>query len=692
MLMHLISFIHYLNFEFISNSYIYRRTQARLLDFGLDDMESVYSSSESKSPWLSYTENVGAALWFVVARAEPGQWRARMIRCCTGVGRNQGHAQATPRGDGQINDEEFDKITVMAASTGSMRKAAGARSAILGLRRTYSELSDEPEDPSEPWLGQRLRPKVAGHEDHAHASDAAVDEVGIIATSVVVLATPHAQMGSGEGITLRTDIGALICGAMVFVGMFMMALLEICTTRGGSSVEILLVYLQIAIHVDALGLGCAGAGELGAMALLGHATWLLAQQSGYSSEFARLLLLAVGSPVEIDGPGTKRSALDAALDWLPEWIRCATRRRHACINDDLEGSDLNLAMRHSTRREDNRSTLINALRDPTRSGRAEAGLHSRGITKEITAYVGTPISGIPVDYLDTPGVGDTDVTPMKVLTMIEQELMTDELGCSDSIDGVIVTTPIPDGRVKLGAQVVQLLVEHGFLGEEKWRNIILVGTKADRATPEELDLFRTDRRDAAGQVVGGHGTFVMTSRDNYGELRKAIAALPNMSLGNRQGKVKYATPDPSLMAEKFSEKLGLSKEFEAKIAEQMEEKSQQYQFFEGFTLAQERSHHEHALLAETKDSHEGLLVEMRLAGPAERAKLEAERDILERQLQQEKANLRIALQQSRPRNYAFAPNTRRAMAFSTGCKCLECGEELLYKKRLASVCIVLLRY
>ncbi|CAE7773147.1 unnamed protein product [Symbiodinium microadriaticum] len=406
--------------------------------------------------------------------------------------------------------------------------------------------------------------------------------VGIIATSVVVLATPHAQMGSGEGITLRTDIGALICGAMVFVGMFMMALLEICTTRGGSSVEILLVYLQIAIHVDALGLGCAGAGELGAMALLGHATWLLAQQSGYSSEFARLLLLAVGSPVEIDGPGTKRSALDAALDWLPEWIRCATRVSDVKFHEMFRPEPGNEAQ-HKARRQ---SVLLvvgecgdgkhfgTQLATSTEAIDVIVALFVRSITKEITAYVGTPISGIPVDYLDTPGVGDTDVTPMKVLTMIEQELMTDELGCSDSIDGVIVTTPIPDGRVKLGAQVVQLLVEHGFLGEEKWRNIILVGTKADRATPEELDLFRTDRRDAAGQVVGGHGTFVMTSRDNYGELRKAIAALPNMSLGNRQGKVKYATPDPSLMAEKFSEKLGLSKEFEAKIAEQMEEKSQ----------------------------------------------------------------------------------------------------------------------
>ena len=43
--------------------------------------------------------------------------------------------------------------------------------------------------------------------------------------------------------------------------------------------------------------------------------------------------------------------------------------------------------------------------------------------------------------------------------------MTDEINGSDAIDGVIVTTPVPDGRVKLGAQVVQLLVEHGFLGD-----------------------------------------------------------------------------------------------------------------------------------------------------------------------------------------------------------------------------------
>ena len=57
------------------------------------------------------------------------------------------------------------------------------------------------------------------------------------------------------------------------------------------------------------------------------------------------------------------------------------------------------------------------------SGGAKAGLRSRGVTKTITAYVGSPINGVPVDLLDTPGVGDTYIIPMNVLTMIEQELI-----------------------------------------------------------------------------------------------------------------------------------------------------------------------------------------------------------------------------------------------------------------------------
>ena len=67
------------------------------------------------------------------------------------------------------------------------------------------------------------------------------------------------------------------------------------------------------------------------------------------------------------------------------------------------------------------------------------------------------------------------LAPMRVLTMIEKELITDNVSSTDAVDGIIVTTPIPDGRVKLGAQVVQLLVQHGFVGPDKWKNVIHSG-------------------------------------------------------------------------------------------------------------------------------------------------------------------------------------------------------------------------
>ena len=86
--------------------------------------------------------------------------------------------------------------------------------------------------------------------------------------------------------------------------------------------------------------------------------------------------------------------------------------------------------------------------------------------------------------------------------MIEQELITGEVQNIDSIDGIIVTTRIPDGRVKLGAQVVQLLVEYGVAGEDKWENVILAGTKADRATAEEIALLKSTEVDENGDAMG----------------------------------------------------------------------------------------------------------------------------------------------------------------------------------------------
>lgn len=111
---------------------------------------------------------------------------------------------------------------------------------------------------------------------------------------------------------------------------------------------------------------------------------------------------------------------------------------------------------------DGKSTMINSLRDPARSESADAGRAARGVTKEIKSYVGKPINGHPVELLDTPGVGDKDITPTKLISMLEARLLP-------PIDGVLVTNPIPDGRVKLGAQVVSTIVDKGFVGcVEHW--------------------------------------------------------------------------------------------------------------------------------------------------------------------------------------------------------------------------------
>eukprot|EP00930_Biecheleria_cincta_P037018 TRINITY_DN25382_c0_g1_i2.p1 TRINITY_DN25382_c0_g1~~TRINITY_DN25382_c0_g1_i2.p1 ORF type:complete len:658 (-),score=114.80 TRINITY_DN25382_c0_g1_i2:245-2218(-) len=297
---------------------------------------------------------------------------------------------------------------------------------------------------------------------------------------------------------------------------------------------------------------------------------------------------------------------------------------------------------------DGKSTLVNALRDPERSGVAESGLKSRGVTKTIQAYIGKPIKGQAVDFLDTPGVGDRDVTPMKVLSLIEQELISQEIGGADAIDGVIVTTPVPDGRVKLGAQVVQLLVEHGFVGEKKWENVILVGTKEDRASPEELEFFKNEiAADFFASAPGQAGCFVTTKKDDYSSLQSAIARLPSL-------KVRYGSPDPAMMAEAFAETLGvnketftkelidsreaLQKEFDRQFKEQ-EEKLQQERkaMHDKFDeqqrdtgLATQRLKQE---MEAKLEENERMLESLRKAGPEERKALERQFAELQSELQ-----------------------------------------------------------
>mmetsp|Transcript_5112 Transcript_5112/g.8932 ORF Transcript_5112/g.8932 Transcript_5112/m.8932 type:complete len:471 (+) Transcript_5112:33-1445(+) len=338
---------------------------------------------------------------------------------------------------------------------------------------------------------------------------------------------------------------------------------------------------------------------------------------------------------------------------------------------------------------DGKSTLINALRDPSRSGRAEAGLKAGGITKSIEAFIGLPIANRAVELIDTPGVGDTDVSPMQVLNMIEQELVVDDSSGNCTIDAVIVTTPVSDGRVKLGAQVVQALVEHGFVGEDKWRNVILVGTKSDKADGEEEAFFRTFDKDEEGKPVGiagqffsrapgGEGTAVVTCKDDYSQLRDAIANLPD-------GKVRYRAPNPSLLASVLSAKLGVDHSiFAAQVADAREAAERQ--------LGEERQLHEEHLqrLAAEKRAVQQQLSDMHDLHAAD----DSEKRRLLRKVTELTNQLTTQAAQLRSRNYnlgstAIVPvsecshtRTRRwGNKYASGVTCVDCKTKLEYTSK-----------
>ncbi len=44
------------------------------------------------------------------------------------------------------------------------------------------------------------------------------------------------------------------------------------------------------------------------------------------------------------------------------------------------------------------------------------------MTKQVREYVGTPVGGREVLYLDTPGIGDIDVPLQKLFALFEQRL------------------------------------------------------------------------------------------------------------------------------------------------------------------------------------------------------------------------------------------------------------------------------
>ncbi|KAL9139654.1 putative conserved tandem protein 13 [Amphidinium carterae] len=210
---------------------------------------------------------------------------------------------------------------------------------------------------------------------------------------------------------------------------------------------------------------------------------------------------------------------------------------------------------------DGKSTLINGLRDHRKSHQAMCGKDPQGVTKEIVMYPCPDLEGKALNVLDTPGVGDHQISPVALITMIEEFLKAGMV--PGGVRGVVVTTPIPDGRIRLGAQIVQAIVDKGFVApdrEDKYGNIILCGTKLDKADEEERQCFLEgwNGKPSVKELFFKNsarktGPCVMVSNQDYSPLLAAIRALPAMT-------IRYEKPKSDVMAAALAEKLGMRPE------------------------------------------------------------------------------------------------------------------------------------
>jgi len=97
---------------------------------------------------------------------------------------------------------------------------------------------------------------------------------------------------------------------------------------------------------------------------------------------------------------------------------------------------------------------------------------------------------------------------------------------------VLLTTPVPDARIKLGAQVVKFLVDKGFVGgDDKWDNVIFVGTKTDKADEGDKQCFVDEIvPELFKSTPGKTGKYVMVDQNDYSKLYAAIPQLPNVAI------------------------------------------------------------------------------------------------------------------------------------------------------------------
>ena len=191
-----------------------------------------------------------------------------------------------------------------------------------------------------------------------------------------------------------------------------------------------------------------------------------------------------------------------------------------------------------------KSSLINAMRgkqcleEMGVAPVAEAGGNPNGTTKEMDAYECREdlVPGVKVTIYDSPGVGDASTPKGKLLAMYADTF--DERG----IDVVIVCTEVCRNwgdalRITsdlLHSGLVQTNADHKTSGNEgyKWKNVILVGTKADIVEWDPTDLDPWKEKNSVKffeHAPGKVGPLAITGKRNpNGPARRGTVDISNL--------------------------------------------------------------------------------------------------------------------------------------------------------------------
>lgn len=205
---------------------------------------------------------------------------------------------------------------------------------------------------------------------------------------------------------------------------------------------------------------------------------------------------------------------------------------------------------------DGKSTLIKKF--AVAGNIPKCGLDPNGVTKELTRYDCGTICGRRVSMIDSPGVGDGEITPAKLAVLIEAALTHANI----KVQGVLLTSGVHSNRVTLGANVCAMLVDKGFVGGmAKWDEIILVGTQSDRCSAPEIQNFRTNLLAKLNQRVNGNITKAAVicipedtpEKTNVKELEDFIGRLPGKT-------IEYEKPDPQELARSIADICGTKPE------------------------------------------------------------------------------------------------------------------------------------